>query len=59
MMVDEAFSSAMKVQVEYLCSGVNQMRMGIDWGTDGTVCYAANTGVLLYDPQVKYISICP
>ena len=52
MMGDETSSSTMKLQTEYLSSGVNQISMGIDWNTNGTVCYAASTGVLLYDPQV-------
>ncbi|KAG0727400.1 Elongator complex protein 2 [Chionoecetes opilio] len=51
-----ACSGAMKVHTEYLSSGVNQMRLGMDWGTDGTVCYAANTGVLLYDPQLRAVT---
>ena len=59
MMADEESSSGMKVHMEYLSSGVNQICMGIDWGPDGTVCYAASTGVLLYDPQVKYTVCLP
>ncbi|XP_045624889.2 elongator complex protein 2 [Procambarus clarkii] len=41
----------MEATVRYVSSGVNQTPSGITWGLDGTVCYAAGTGVLLYDPK--------
>ncbi|XP_071540160.1 elongator complex protein 2 [Panulirus ornatus] len=41
----------MEARVNYISSGVNQVPLNIDWGPDGTVCYAASTGVLLYDPK--------
>ncbi|XP_045134458.1 elongator complex protein 2-like [Portunus trituberculatus] len=56
MMGDENSGSPMKLHTEYLSSGVNQISMGIDWNTDGIVCYAASTGVLLYDPQVHAVT---
>ncbi|XP_063875782.1 elongator complex protein 2-like isoform X3 [Scylla paramamosain] len=56
MMGDETSSSAMKLRTEYLSSGVNHISMGIDWSTDGIVCYAASTGVLLYDPQLHAVT---
>ncbi|KAK8744911.1 hypothetical protein OTU49_000685 [Cherax quadricarinatus] len=41
----------MKAGVCYVSSGVNSTPSCITWGLDGTVAYAANTGVLLYDPK--------
>ncbi|XP_064091451.1 elongator complex protein 2-like isoform X2 [Macrobrachium nipponense] len=44
----------MKSSVKYLSSGVNQTPRCIDWCGD-TVAYAADTGIILYNPKVSKV----